>query len=399
MMTLTVVAAFDFMPEPRTVGELQRDSIPGRGDRYRFTFDPGWLSGNWTQPLDNVTALAPSVFSRNLDSPFIIDSIPDCWGRTLIERRHSLMLRKAGQAVRTCTTWDFLVGVDDRTRMGAIRFFDEAGKAVSESPDSVPPLSQLASFSTLLRDYEENGVEAFWLDAFFSSSSSLGGARPKINVVDDDGTLWIAKLPALHDTYDVGLWEELVMRLARRSGIHTAQTMTIPGHDGRHVLLSRRFDRDGDSRIHMASAHCLLYPRTEDASFLDLAELVSMCSVAPQDDLHELFRRLVFFAAVNNTDNHLRNHAFLLTQDGWRLAPAYDINASVHGRASALAITEGLHELDMSLIKSLSPLFAQDNADEVVDSVLDAVSFWKQEARELGLGHEIPLMETAFAVG
>lgn len=253
----------------------------------------------------------------------------------------------------------------------------------------------------MVAEYEEKGVESKLLDGFFFSSSSLGGARPKLNVVDDSGNLFIAKIPSRTDDYDVALWEKLVLDLASKCSIKCAESSCLMVGGRFHSLLSRRFDRKGESRIHIASAWALMKKeRRETASFVDLAELVSIHSVCPEDDLSQLYRRLVFFAYVNNTDNHLRNHSFILSRDGWRLAPMYDVNPSFRGRASALPVDENVPDLDLEAIRETSVFYGLDakKARAIEEDVAEAVSHWRSMAYSLGLSADIALMENAFLV-
>lgn len=399
--TINVIADFDFLETQEQIGSLDIDTLPGRGDRFSFSFSRQWAESHPDLVIDPDLDMTSASFSNRLDMPFIVDAMPDRWGRTLIERKEVRKAQTEGRRPHKCTDIDYLLGTDDFTRKGAIRFADENMAFLSADSPTVPPFSRLAEYMDMIADYEQHGVECTWLDDFFAASSSLGGARPKLNVIDDEGSLWIAKVPSVSDQYDVGAWEQVATLLAKDAGIDTPETMLIPHENGRHTFISKRFDRSGGKRIHMASALCLLGRRNSDeSSFIDVAAVVTQYSSRPDADLRQLYRRLVFSAAINNTDNHLRNHSFILGQDGWRLSPAYDMNPSIHGRDSVLAIEDGVHSFSSDAIRATSLFYnlEDDEAERIIDEVIDAVSSWRVHARRLGLSGEIPLMESAFGM-
>ena len=398
---ITVIADFDFLECAEQIGTLTIDSLSGRGNRFSFSFSSEWCQHHPDLILDPDTSNTVKSFSNHPDMPFIVDAMPDRWGRTLIERRKTRKELADGLKPRKCTDMDYLLGTDDFTRKGAIRFADENMNFLSEDTTVVPPVSRLGDYMDMIADYEKHGADCTWLDDFFSASSSLGGARPKINVIDNENSLWIAKVPSLSDQYDAGAWEQVAMLLARDAGIDTPEAMLLTHDGGRHTFLSKRFDRKKYQRIHMASALCLLGRKTSnDSSFIDIAEAIAQYSVNPAEDLKQLFRRLVFSAAINNTDNHLRNHSFLLSQKGWRLSPAYDMNPSVHGRTSVLAIDEGVFSFSFDVIKSTAPYYdiSEKEADTIINEIIEAVSKWRIYAGQLGLRAEIPMMESAFSL-
>lgn len=398
---ITVKADFDFLPGEQTIGHLEVDTIAGRGDRFMFTFDKDWISAHPDIVLDPSFSSSSAYFSSSMNIPFLSDLMPDRWGRILISRHEARLAEKEGIKPRACSDLDYLLKSDDMTRKGGIRLQREDGTYFSSEGVSIPPVSKLGDYIDMVADYEKNGTGCTWLEDFFSSSSSLGGARPKINVIDTEGNLWIAKVPSLNDQYDIGAWEKVAMDLARKAGIETPQTMLIAHGNGYHTFLSKRFDRKNGKRIHMASALCLLnFKNSNDASFLDIAEIISQYSKQPETDLKELYRRLVFSAIINSTDNHLRNHSFLLTPDGWILSPAYDLNPSIHGRESVLAVDEGIHRFSMAAIKETALFYNLEQADamEIIDEVREAVSQWEGIARSFGLAKEILLMRSAFGL-
>ena len=371
-------------PSPIRIGILSIESISGRGTRFRFVFDEEWLAKYSSIILDPYTM--SENYSDKLTFPFIKDSSPDRWGQTLIIRKLSRKAEKEGMRARLTSDLDFLLGVDDFTRKGSIRFCDEAGTFLSDDETSVPPLSRLGEYSEMIADYEKYGANCKWLEDFYSSSSS---------------NLWIAKVPSLNDQYDVGGWEEVAAILAQKAGIDVADTMVIKHGNGHHTLLSKRFDREGTNRLHMASLASFTRKESNSASFLDIAEIISRYSAKPDCDLKELYKRLVFSAFINNTDNHLHNHAFLLTREGFALSPAYDMNPSIYGRDSVLMIDEGIHHFDISSIRETAPYYdlSANDATEIIDKTEEVVSTWKNEAINLGIRKdEISLMRSAFSL-
>ena len=391
-------ADFDFFPSPELIGYLLVEDIPRRGLRYRFEFDAGWQEQHGNIPLCSSSGME-SLYSFEISMPFIKDSFPDRWGKNLIYRYNAKRNEKEGKRPRLCTDLDYLLGVADFSRKGGIRFCREDKKYLAPSDEvPVPPISRLGDYIEMIKDYEDNGIKSGLLSDFYSSSSSLGGARPKINIVDNDSTLWIAKVPSRNDTYDVGGWEYLTSILARKAGINMAEARVIRHSSGRNTLLSKRFDRDGRKRIHMASLASFVNEASDDASFLDVAEAIVQFSYQPQKDLKELFRRLVFSAMVNNTDNHLHNHSFLLDENGWHLSPAYDINPSIDGRKSVLSIDGDEKIFSIDVIMETAVFYDMTRAEELdlIDEVRSAVSIWEREARRIGLENEISLMRPAF---
>ena len=391
-------ADFDFFPSPELVGCLLAEDIPRRGLRYRFVFDAKWQEQHGNIPLSSSFGIE-SLYSSEINIPFIKDSFPDRWGKTLISRYNAKRNEKEGKKPRLCTDLDYLLGVADFSRKGGIRFCREDGKFLASSYEgAVPPLARLGDYIEMIKDYEDNGIKSELLSDFYSSSSSLGGARPKINIVDSDGSLWIAKVPSRNDAYDVGGWEYLVSLLARKAGINTAECKIIRHASGWNTLLSKRFDRKNGKRIHMASLSSFMNIASDSVSFLDVAELIVQFSYEPQKDLKELFRRLVFSALINNTDNHLHNHSFLLDENGWRLSPAYDMNPSIDGKESVLSIDGDVKMFSMDVILEAAEFYdlREKEAVDLIDEVRSSVSSWEMEAKRIGLDNEISLMRPAF---
>ena len=244
-----------------------------------------------------------------------------------------------------------------------------------------------------------------WLNLLMAPGSSLGGARPKASVQHSDGSLWIAKFPSNNDDADVGAWEMVVNELAKKAGINTAESTIKKYNNKNHTYLTKRFDRTSDGkRIHFSSAMTLLgysdgAGAEDGVSYLELAEFIIQHGANVKQDLAELFRRIVFSIAVSNTDDHLRNHGFLLTKQGWMLSPAYDINPNPYGTGLKLNISETDNSLDFDLALSVAPLFriTDTEAVEVIDNIKTVVSKWEEVAVKFQLSKfEREMMSGAF---
>jgi serine/threonine-protein kinase HipA len=305
---------------------------------------------------------------------------------------------------------DYLLAVSDTCRMGALRFREGAGGAflAEDTELSVPPLQRLRELEQACRRFEASDADGpehvEWLRMLIAPGSSLGGARPKCSVVDPDGQLWIAKFPSRADEYDVGAWEGLVYQLAKAAGLRIAQARVERFSQVGTTFLTRRFDREHGERIHFASAMNLLGYQDGDgaktgASYLDLVDLIERYGATVNEDLEELWRRIVFNICVNNTDDHLRNHGFLLSDQGWSLSPAYDLNAQPWGGGLALNIDENNNACDLSLARSVGLHFRLSNKQQesILNEVIQSVRAWEKCATDLGLKRsEIERMRSAF---
>lgn len=243
-----------------------------------------------------------------------------------------------------------------------------------------------------------------WLAMLMAPGSSLGGARPKANILDEKGNLWIAKFPSKNDETDIGAWEFLAYKLALLSGISMTESKIQKIAGRRHTFFTKRFDRANGARIHFASAMTMTSQNEElikenTPSYLDIAEFIQFSGTGVQENLSQLWRRIVFNIAVSNTDDHLRNHGFLLTQNGWMLSPAYDINPSVDKAGLSLNVNSQENALDFDLAKSVGEFFQLNGAqmETILDQVRRAVSQWRALAAAIGLPRtEQEIMEPAF---
>ena len=339
-----------------------------------------------------------------------LDSSPDRWGRQLMRRREAIRARQEGRTIRQLTEADYLLEVHDETRMGALRFkLEEAGKFVNHDSElPVPPWTSLRELESACRHYEEESLSDSehekWLTMLLAPGSSLGGARPKANIMDKDSNLWIAKFPSRADTGNIGAWEMVAHELARQSGLNLPECRIEKFSRNGSTFLTKRFDRKKDKRIHFASAMTLL-GRTDgdnnatECSYLDLAQFIIQHGASPNEDLEELWRRIVFNIAISNTDDHLRNHGFLLTPQGWKLSPAYDINPNPGGHGLALNISTSDNSLNIDLALSVAPQFRvkMPQAKETVTKIGRIVSHWREIALKLKIHRaEIENMTPAF---
>lgn len=396
--------------EPKRLGCLYVDYGKG-SEHYSFEYDESWLKSGFAHLLDPDLALFKGRQYPINKATFglFADSSPDRWGRVLMKRRERFLADREGRKPRKLTDSDFLLGVYDKTRMGALRFkLKEDGPFLSDDQDSaVPPWATLRALEEASRRFEndENGLEEKWLNQLLRPGSSLGGARPKATVQDPKGDLWIAKFPSKNDEYNTGAWEKVVHDLAKLSGLQVPESRLETFSKLGSTFLVKRFDRDGDRRIHFASAMTML-GKTDGASaedgvgYLDLVSFLRASGASPKQDLMELWRRVVFNMAVSNTDDHLRNHGFILSAAGWRLSPLYDVNPVPYGDTLALNVSEGDNSISIRLAVETASHYgiskgeAEKMAEEITSVVRDN---WERLALEYGLSRgAIQQMRPAF---
>ncbi len=353
--------------------------------------------------------LVPQYPNAKENFGVFMDSMPDTWGRTIMKRRAAQLDKEAGQPSPILYDIDFLLGVYDETRMGALRFkLDKDGPFLDDSHGTPTPpwasVRELQHAAELLESDEDSEEVKKWLSILIAPGSSLGGARPKANITDDHGHLWIAKFPSKGDTIDKGAWEYLAYKLAVQCGVLMPESRIEKVAGKFHTYLTKRFDRQFQERIHFASAMTMT-GQNEDtikdnpASYLDMAEFIQYNGAQNKQDLQQLWRRIVFYIAVSNTDDHLRNHGFLLTDKGWFLSPAFDINPSIDKDGLALNIDTHNNVLDFDLAKSVGEYFQLSDAEmnSIIAEVKAAVRGWKNIAQEVGISSaEQEMMSAAF---
>ena len=415
---ICVYAQWHGFENPRLMGTLR--VIQSRGkETYAFEYHKAWLEGGYSHLLDpDLAFFSGPQFLRGNQPNFgmFLDSSPDRWGKVLMRRREAEIARQEGRAPSRLGESDYLLGVHDEQRMGAIRFAtEEGGPFLADHAEMAAPpwasLRELEQASWNLQDQNYGGTEVVaWLDLLIAPGSSLGGARPKAGVKTPNGDLWIAKFPGRNDDHDIGAWEWVVWQLASDAGITVAKAETLElTPRGHHTFAVQRFDRvpgsSGKRRLHFASAMTLLgyYEGSDevaDASYLELVDLISNHGSNVATDLEELWRRLVFSICVSNTDDHLRNHGFILTDRGWKLSPAYDINSDPDGLGLSLNINETENSLSLELAMEVAPYFRLDQgrAEEVLNRVRTSVSSWRDVAKAKGIPRgSIEMMAPAFA--
>ena len=401
MKRLYVFADFDWLKEPRLIGELSYESLRG-SDSYGFCYNDEWLKDYGglflSDDLNNYPGQQYTPPGKDIFGCFS-DALPDRWGRILINRREQILAKEENRPVRRLSSFDYLIGIEDFSRMGAFRFKESIdGDYINASEIlRIPPLTDIreliAASSEIEKSEDENRLpEMRWIAQLVQPGSSLGGARPKASVIDENKILHIAKFPSRKDDYDVGLWEHFSHLLAKKAGVNAADTRVISTSNKYHTLLSRRFDRRKDSkRIHFASAMTLLGLNDGDNAntghgYLDIVDFILQNCTNVEDNLQELYRRVAFNICIGNSDDHFRNHGFLLTAKGWTLSPAYDMNPTLNGYQSLL-INSSTNKSDLNeLLNSCEEYMLQkQSAQQIISEVLNAVKEWRSLATRLGI--------------
>lgn len=397
---------------PERIGILYIDSGKGK-EIISFEYDENWISDSACSfVFDPDLSLYKGRQYVPLNKPMFgvfADSCPDRWGRLLMKRREAVLAKKENRKPRRLTDIDFLLGVYDETRMGALRFaVSEDGPFVANDEElATPPWTTLRELEAASLSFEKNedGMDEKWLRQLLAPGSSLGGARPKASVVAPDGSLWIAKFPSRQDDVNVGAWEMVVHDLAVLCGLYVSEAKLENFSKMGSTFLTKRFDREGRQRIHFASAMTLLgktdgADAADGSGYLEIASFIRQYGATPKKDLQELWRRIVFNMAVSNTDDHLRNHGFLLSGEGWTLSPVYDVNPNADGDVLSLNVDENNSLIDFDLAVSASKLYEmpKKQAEESVNEIKDIVGKnWKRLAKKYGLHrNEMERMSPAF---
>ena len=391
---------------PHLVGILWARQSKTR-DSASFEYDTAWLNHPNRFALEPALQLTSGAMHTNNDRVIfgaIGDSAPDRWGRILIKRQEQRKARAENRAPRTLSEADYLLGVNDTTRQGALRFSMEPGGPFLAAQDAaaVPPfirLGELLNSATRICADEEDDND---LQLLLAPGSSLGGARAKASVMDKDSSLAIAKFPQADDEWPVTLWEATALDLAQAAGI-PVPTHRIEQVNGRSVLLLTRFDRTGRARIPYLSAMSMLTATdNQEHSYLEILDAIRAGGSNPEFDIPQLWRRIVFNILISNTDDHLRNHGFLYAGKGWTLSPAYDMNPTptdIKRRILSLAIDESDATASMELAFEVAPRFGlkPQEAKAIALEVAQAVNDWRNVAASHGLSSkDISRMESAF---
>jgi serine/threonine-protein kinase HipA len=379
----------------------------GRSESATFSYREDYLERAEAYELDpglplhtgqQHTAVGQSLFGA------MSDCAPDGWGRRLVRRAEAQRARDAGAQQRRLTEVDFLLGARDDLRQGALRFREHDGRRyLAADTEGVPHLIGLSRLLNAAEELERDEPTSEDLRLLLHGASSLGGARPKAHVLDTKGRLAIAKFPSSQaDAWDVIRWEAVALTLAARAGI-TVSEHELHVIENRPVLAVRRFDRDAGGRLGYLSAMSMLQAKDgEQASYLEIGQVLEEHSSDVAVDLCELWRRIVFTVLISNTDDHLRNHGFLRSSTaGWSLSPAFDLNPNPEGATKQLATAIDENDAEANLVTALevAPLFRVSDAQarEIVAEVSNATGRWRDVARATGLDErQLDRLESAF---
>jgi serine/threonine-protein kinase HipA len=396
--------------KPTIIGTLSAHFAKGK-KAFSFEYDKNWLKTDAQRLLDpDIEFYSGPQFPANKENfGIFLDSMPDTWGKTLMKRRAAQDARAKNEKPKTLYEIDYLLGVFDESRMGALRFkTDLEGPFLdNDAQTPTPPWSSLGDLQEAAKQLESDAQDETirkWIAVLIAPGSSLGGARPKANVFDTQKNLWIAKFPSKTDTVDKALWEFLAYQLAIAAGIDMAESKVEKISGQHHTFLTKRFDRGNEKRIHFASAMTMTGNTEEtikDASpsYLEIVEFIENFGVDVEANLHQLWRRIVFNIAISNTDDHLRNHGFILKDKGWVLSPAYDLNPSIEKDGLSLNIDMDDTALDFDLAKRVGEYFrlSESEMGTILSEVFAVVKDWKSVANTIGIKTaEMELMDGSF---
>ncbi len=388
--------------KPVFMGILNSEMLRGK-EVFSFENDQKWLENKSLRSLDpDLSEFMGKQYLPAGKSNFglFLDSSPDRWGRILMRKREALRARMENRPAVNLNETDYLMGVFDGNRMGALRFkYAQEGEFMDNDRKlATPPVSSVreleyASLQIEKEEFKSNDEYSKWLNMLVAPGSSLGGARPKSNVVDEDGSLWIAKFPGNFDNKDVGAWEAVVAELAKHCGIIVPEFKILKLTHRYKTYLTKRFDRTTSGhRIHFASAMTLLgysdgVGSSEGVSYLEMAEWIMANCIDTDFNLQQLWRRIVFNIAVSNCDDHLRNHGFLLTKNGWVISPAFDVNPDEYGTGLKLNISENDNSLDFDLALSVAKYFGLKNtyAKDIISEMRSVTAGWHKTASKFGI--------------
>jgi serine/threonine-protein kinase HipA len=385
------------------MGRLHAELLRGK-EVYSFEYDQDWMKSGHAQLLDPDLQLYSGMQFLNDEAKgnfgLFLDSSPDRWGRILLRRREAAMARLEERPEESLFELDYLLGVFDGHRMGGLRYKLEIdGPFLNDNIRfTSPPWTSIRELEEIsLRLEEEDVVDnpdyLKWLNMLVAPGSSLGGARPKASVLDQSNQLWIAKFPSKKDQSDTGGWEMVTRELAIGAGVNMAEAQARRFSRKNHTYLTKRFDRTSSGkRIHFASAMTLLghsdgQDHVDGVSYLELVDFITSQGGKVELDLEELWRRIVFSICVSNVDDHLRNHGFLLTNSGWVLSPAYDINPIETGTGLKLNISESDNSLNFDLAMDVHEYFrlSEDRAHLIIQEVRQSVQAWNSIATRIGI--------------
>lgn len=381
-----------------------------------FEYSRAWLSSGQRFPLDPRLPLYPGEqhAPRARGFGIFMDAAPDRWGRVLMERREANLARKEKRPMRRLAELDFMLGVHDFTRSGALRFRRGPDQPfIDDSALPAPPVTDLRTLAAITKKLEQPDAETLpeyesWLAMLIAPGASLGGARPKAVFTQSDKTLWLAKFPAQEDRYDLGSWEYLTHQLAREAGIRVPPSTRLKLGAEHHTFCVQRFDRGfaaNPQARHMYASAMTLLEREDgesDASYLDLVECLEIQGGSSlTEDLEQLFRRAVFNLLAGNRDDHLRNHGFIRLSTGWRLSDAFDMNPSRDKQHHVLSWDGRNNEPDLQALKATASFYRiarSERAQTIIDEIKKVVATWCDKARALKRpAIEVQMMAGVFA--
>ncbi|MBF1030375.1 MAG: type II toxin-antitoxin system HipA family toxin [Lachnospiraceae bacterium] len=400
----TIFVYDDFsMQNPILIGILYVNSLKG-GESYSFEYDREWLKKTSLKITLDPELMPYSgrqyPFGKTIFGLFS-DSSPDRWGRVLMNKRERILAGKEGRKPAKLYDSDYLLGVYDETRLGGIRFKTEPNGAFlsADKKTAAPPWASLRTLEEASRNFENEDIALSekWLNQLIRPGSSLGGARPKATVIDPKEQLWIAKFPSRNDENDSGAWEMVTHDLAEICGLHVPEAKLEKFSKLGSTYLVKRFDRILNKRVHFASAMTLLGKTdgasvAEGTSYLDIAAFIKSYGAQPKRDLIELWKRIVFNMAVSNTDDHLRNHAFIFTENGWRLSPLYDVNPVPYGDELSLNVDEADNSINIDLAIETAVRFGisrTDATNDAKDILVIVRENWEKLATAYGLSRRL----------
>ena len=404
-----VIYVYLDLGNPLFIAKLYCDAINGK-EIYSIELSDEYLKSNFSHiRLDPEIENYPGRQYLSSDKKifgFISDSCPDRWGRNLLNRKEKENASMEHRVPRKLNESDYLLGVYDKSRMGALRYKLDLNSdfLANDIKESIPPWIYLRTLeqSAINFDFDES-IDNDWINNLLVPASSLGGARAKASVYDNGGNLWIGKFPSRKDDYDIGAWEYVANELAKLCSLDVPDFKLEKFSKYGSTFLTKRFDRNDDKRLHMISMMTCLKAKDGDNdnySYIDIADFIKANSIEPKSDLIELWKRLIFNMAINNNDDHLRNHAMILDEKGLRLSPIYDINPSPYGNRLSINITMDDNLIDTdNLFKTyqyynLNKLEALRYYNEIVTIIN---SNWKEIATRIGISNNsIELMKSAF---
>ena len=381
----------DFLPfQNELIGTIYVSQTRGK-EFYSFEYEQSWLEkGNMMLDPDLQLYKGRQYINddKNIFGVFA-DSCPDRWGKRLMKRREELRAKKVGEKPQKLLESDYLLGVYDEARMGGLRFKTEQnGEFLSNDKEyATPPWTSLRELeqASFAFENDDTGLEEKWLKQLIAPGSSLGGARPKASVMAPDGSLWIAKFPSKHDDFNSGAWEMVAHDLAVKCGLNVPEAKVEKFSKLGTTFLVKRFDRVG---------------ATDGSSYLEIVSFLKADGAKPKRDLEELWKRIVFSMAVSNTDDHFRNHGFILSDEGWELSPLYDVNPDIYGEYLSLNVDADNSSIDFELAVQAAPYYGigKKYAVQEVDKIKNTVrENWKELAKKYGISRgEIERMSPAF---